>query len=230
VLPERRRILLGAAVFLLVLGCGAVLWSACGFGLSRGTSAVLNVMLEHVPFDRGVRVELTAMPESHERQPGDSVDADTQVILRAEGYPGQAGFGMSLRRDLYLPLVIFLALTLALPLSARNKAKSLAAGVVVIAGVAAGSIYIVVAYLLAQRTGARPLEEPTTVISFLFERWLTPPGNRVIAPLLLALGLGAWFSRREPRARVLNADVAAPVPLAAVPANEAPAPAPTNLR
>lgn len=216
-LPERRRILLGAAVFLLILGCGAVLWTACGFGLSRGAGAVLNVVLEHVPFDGGVRVELTAMPESHERQSGDNVDADTQVTLRAPGYPGQAAFGMSLRRDAYLPLVIFVALTLALPLAAPSKAKSLVAGVVVIACAAAGSIYILVGYLLAQRTGARPLEETNTLISFLFERWLTPPGNRVIAPLLLALGLGAWFSRREPRARVRSAD-----------ASQAPARAPTE--
>ena len=193
---DRGRTLLRIGSFLAVLACGAALSSIMTAAFSSGACTLLNAMLGPARFEKGVRVELEPLPASHVRQPTDNVDADTRAILRVDGYAGQASFGLSLRRDVYLPLFIFLALILALPLRARQKAACLAIGVPLSVGVAAASIHVLVTSLLAEQPATRLPSWQASVARFLFERWLTPPGNRVIAPLLLALALAAIFWRK----------------------------------
>jgi hypothetical protein len=98
---------------------------------------------------------------------------------------------MAARRDSYLPLVLFVALIVAAPLRITRKWLCLALGLPVIAVVTVASLYLFYLYILVHQI---PSVYPTSeawrcVIDFMLERWSTPPGNRVIAPLVLAASL-----------------------------------------
>ncbi len=220
--PERRRLVIELAsflsVFVVVMLVGA--WPSRGVrvGFSRALSATANLALSEVHFGAGVQLQLLPLPASTARQANDNVEADTAVVLRAPGQPGDRRFGMSLRRDAYLPLLIFVALILAAPLGARRKAACLTVGVPIVLCVAIGSVCILVTYLLSQSDGTSIPEWQGDLSSFLFERWLTPPGNRVIAPLLFSAVLGS-LAHKWPVARTLPAGRRTPSSRANAPAS-----------
>ncbi len=205
---EGRRILFGLVTFTLVICVGAWPWAGTRIGISRVMSALANGVFEHVALDAGLQIELVPVAASVVRGDDQNVEEDTRVIIRRPDGTAIGQLGLSLRRDAYLPLLIFGAALLAAPLARRAKLLGLVAGVPFVLCVAVASIWILVTFLSSQQKGTGLVAWQTDVVTFLFERWLTPPGNRVIAPLLLA---AAWCvgSLKRPTAASTNADSAA---------------------
>jgi hypothetical protein len=194
---RERRILARVAIFVGILLLAGWPWGFVRVGFSQSFSALANPVFRQVRFDRGILLQLLPLPPGAVRQPGDNVEADTHIVLRVPGtQAGGARMGMSLRRDAYLPLLLFVALTLVLPLRGRDKARCLAAGVPAVLVVAMASIAIAITFMLSTREGSMIPGWQREVSTFLFDCWLTPPGNRVIAPVIFALALAAYAARR----------------------------------
>lgn len=208
---EGRRILLGLVTFTLVMFVGAWPCDGTRIGFSRVMSALANGVFEHVALDAGLEIELVPVAASAVRGDDQNVEEDTRVIIRRPDGTAIGQLGLSLRRDAYLPLLIFSAALLAAPLARRAKLVGLVAGVPFVLFVAVASVWILATFLSSQQKGTGLVAWQTDVVTFLFERWLTPPGNRVIAPLLLA---AAWSvgSPRRPTTNSINADAAAREP------------------
>jgi len=202
---ELKPTLLRAALFLLLLTAGSWPWSAREIAFSRALSAVSNLAFEVLPLVPGLQIELVPSLTTQERSATENVDADTQLVLRLAGHPGEARLGISLRRDAFLPLMIFVAAILVLPLERRRKLASLALGVPLVLAVAVGSVASLACFVSSRAPSFGMAHWQASLAEFVFDCWLTPPGNRVIAPLLLALGFALrgpgmdWFG--SPRAR-----------------------------
>jgi hypothetical protein len=129
--------------------------------------------------------------------PPENIVADTALVLRLTKYAGQMQVHVSLRRDVYLPLVIFSALVVVAPLPWKRRWWTLGLGSLFILLVGVGSVYVLLANVFSGRVMLAPqLAEvyPVSglwgdVLQFLYDRWLTPPSSRVVGPLLLALGV-----------------------------------------
>jgi hypothetical protein len=185
----RQRAWLRALSFLGLLGVAGWPWAAVEVGFSRAVSALGNVCLGS-PHWGPAQLELVPLgvPSSHGS--GDNVQADTQLVLRLPRPAREARLGLSLRRDAYLPLVIFAAATVVLPLPRRARLCCLALGIPLVLAVAILSLAVLALFLLGRVPGAGVATWQAELCQFLYEIWLTPPGNRVIAPLLLAAVLG----------------------------------------
>ena len=115
------------------------------------------------------------------------------------------GLEVSLRRDSYLPLLLFVALVIAVPLEARRKLRCLAIGVPAMLLLTFAALWLLVAWQFA--FGVRGVYElgatARFVLDLAFRTLLVPPGNRFIAPVLLAAGLiywqGPWRRRTKKR-------------------------------
>jgi hypothetical protein len=181
-----RHTLLRAALFLLLLAAGSWPWSVREIAFSRALSAIGNLCFHAVPIASGTELVLVPLLATPERSATENVDADTQLVLRLAGR--EARLGISLRRDAYLPLSIFVAAILVLPLERRRKLASLGLGVPLVIGVAIASVANLALFVSSQAPGFAVPQWQARLAEFVFDCWLTPPGNRVIAPLFLTLG------------------------------------------
>jgi hypothetical protein len=195
---EGRSWLLRVALFLLLLGASSWPWPVLQTGFSRMLSALANPALGTLQVGNGGRIELVPLEHPAERTAEQNVREDTHVVLRVPGQPGEGRVGISLRRDAYLPLAIFVAAVAVLPVRRRAKACALALGSALIISVAVASVAIMVVYLASRAPGTGIPNWQASLSSFLFDCWLTPPGNRVIAPLLLAAASWLALRRRAP--------------------------------
>ena len=120
---------------------------------------------------------------------------DTSVVLTADGQPGRALLGISLRRDAYLPLLIVLAVVLAAPIPWRRKLRCAGWGLLIELGVTWVALVLLVGSALA--AGLPGLYGPTaTALWDLAARTLLmPPGNRFVIPLGIGIGLALANSR-----------------------------------
>jgi hypothetical protein len=169
--------------------------SAVGFGASNVAFPAVRSLLcdlsnwafELPGLHVDTMVELTPAPPDMPRQAQDQVQTDTVLSISPEGQRS-VRMGLSLRRDVYLPLVVFAALVLAAPLPFRRRAIGLVLGSALTVGVGVASVWVLVEFLIANQWPqfSEASDFSQFVFTFLFERWLTPPGNRVIAPLMLA--------------------------------------------
>lgn len=176
----------GAVTFALLVMLGALPGHGLRFSVSRVLSDISNIALSTASFPGGIQAGLSPLPPDDPVRAGPNIEADARLVLRAPAHGTSATLGLSLRRDVYLPLVIFLAAILALPLAVSEKAVCLGLGVPVVMGVAVASIWLLVARITSELPGAISGDVERALTAFMFERWLTPPGNRVIAPLLFA--------------------------------------------
>lgn len=208
-------------------------WPGVRSGFSAVFCEIVSPVLEEMTFDGQTRITIAPLDET---QPGRSgaeehIVADTALTLRLTQYRGQMQVEVSLRRDVFLPLVLFTAMLLVAPFSWQRRLIAIAAGCTLITLVGIASIQLTLANIFS---GGIPLAPQLSevyevsetwgdVLRFLHERWLTPPGNRVIAPLLLgafawALHIDSWWPRETKRrvaatpsasqvANVLSADV-----------------------
>jgi hypothetical protein len=197
--PKTANWLRAAAIFLGVLAAGAWPSNAMSHSWSRVMSHITNPFLQSPWLADRAHAALSPAPETIARAGADAISADTRLSIRVEDIPSEAEFGLTLRRDSYLPLLIFLAAILATPTRLRTRLSCLAIGVPIIALVAIASVYALVAYVLLHELPQlfSDLAAWRGVLDFVFERWLSPPANRVIAPLLLAAGLLLARSRRD---------------------------------
>ena len=162
-------------------------------GFSRVYCPLANVVLSNLTF--GERGHARMVPLSRiQRRDSDNVTADALVSLTVDGFQGELPLGVSLRRDVYLPLLLaLLVIALSgLSLPRRLVCAAIAAAVVVGAGVAANGL--VAAWTFA--TQLRGLYAPGTAhrrfLELAYSALLSPPGNRFIAPILLGVGLVLW--------------------------------------
>ncbi len=192
---------LATLLFLVVLGCWP--WPALRHGFSAAFADVVSPLLEQITFDGQASVTIAPLPKNRPHVSGEHIVADTALILRLARYSGQMQVELSLRRDVWIPLVLFGALALVAPIPWRRRLATLGAGYALISMTAVGSILILLGNIFSGRLPLAPQLSEVYVVSeawgatlqFLNERWLTPPGNRVIAPLLL--GALAWASHIE---------------------------------
>ncbi len=181
---------------LIVVGC--LPWPGLRHGFSSLFAALVAPLLEQVTFEGQASVSILPLAEDHLHRTSEPIVADSALILKLTEYAGQMQVEVSLRRDVYLPLVLFGAMALVAPIPWRRRLATLGAGFALIALAAIGSLLLLLGNIFSGRLPLAPQLSDVYVVSdtwgailqFLHERWLTPPGNRVIAPLLL--GVLAW--------------------------------------
>jgi hypothetical protein len=195
-----RRWLRAAVVFISIVTVGAWPSKRVARTWSTAMSAVTNPFL-HAPWlAENAHAELSPVLDDAERAATDSIAADTRLRVQVNGVASAAEYGLTLRRDSYLPLLIFVALIIAAPVSALTKLACIVVGAPTIVLMAIGSVHVLVTYVLAHElpTMFADLVERRALLDFVVERWLSPPANRAIAPVLLAAGMvvGRTASRR----------------------------------
>jgi hypothetical protein len=194
------------ATFLLVLALGAWPWPGVQRGFGSALCAIANSTLQQFTLRGYVDIHLTPAIPPPPRGAQDQVETDTYLNIAVRGHAAPMRFGLSLRRDAYLPLVLFVALMSAAPLAPAKRWFGLLLGSAITVVVAALSIWVLVLLLLATEL-PRLYAPPAwwkSILNGLFGLWLTPPSNRVIAPLALA---AAWVALHYPRrADPCNAD------------------------
>lgn len=187
------------AVFVLVLLLGAWPWQPVRHAFSSAFSSVGNLVLAHASFDGRVATRLQPLRLDKPIDPRASsstrnVVPDTALQIHTGPFRPDVELELSLRRDVQLPWVLFSAIVLAAPLQRRKKWLGWAAGSVLIGAVGIASILLLLANVLSGRLTLVPdlaghyqvSRIWGDILQFLLERWLLPPGNRVIAPLFLA--------------------------------------------
>jgi hypothetical protein len=144
----------------------------------------------------GGRARVSPLPEVS-RRIDDHVDADALLVLSVDGFQGTLPFGLSLRRDVYLPWLMLAALLVVAPISTMVRMAA-----PVIAGLIVWASNVGACALLAMWTFATRLRGVYTLspaafrgADFLYGALLAPPGNRFIGPLVLGL-LIVFLDRR----------------------------------
>jgi hypothetical protein len=183
-----------------VLGLVVVLvrWPGVTEGFSAGYRWVANhVLLDHVTFGAIGRARFRA-PTSAEFGTGRNVETDAVMVLRLEGFPAEQTVSMSVRRDAYLPLAIFIVTVLPSPLSWRRKARCLAIGTPVMFLLVLGCLWLATFWIFTREVPVLfnfPARDKAA-LDFFAHALLMPPDNRFLVPLVLAIGLCLWQSRR----------------------------------
>jgi hypothetical protein len=127
---------------------------------------------------------------------------DTRMTLQIEGVAPTHAVRVSPRRLLYLPLVFYLALLIALPLETERRWRALALGLPLLLAAALVSVWITAAWIFMRVPDLVYPASHEPWLSFLYESWVTPLANKFILPLLLvvAISLPAAAPRVEARA------------------------------
>lgn len=186
-------------------------WPGLRSGFSAAFCELISPVLAEMTFDGQTQVTMAPLNETRPSLAGaeEHIVADTALTLRLTKYRGQMQVEVSLRRDVFLPLVLFTAMLLVAPFAWPRRLIAIAAGCTLITLVGIGSIQLTLANIFSGRIPLAPQLSEVYVVSetwgdilqFLHERWLIPPGNRVIAPLLLgafawALHIDSWWPRK----------------------------------
>lgn len=199
-------------------------WPGVRSGFSAAFCELVSPVLEEMTFDGQTQVTIAPLDETQPGQSGaeEHIVADTALTLRLTKYRGQMQVEVSLRRDVFLPLVLFTAMLLVAPFSWRKRLIAIGAGSTLITLVGIASIQLTLANIFSGGIPLAPQLSEVYVVSetwgdvlrFLHERWLTPPGNRVIAPLLLGafawvLHIDSWWPREPQRRAAIPSPIAA---------------------
>ena len=194
------RLALGAALFAALLFLGGWPSAAVARAFSAAYCPLANLLIAHQTFGRGGRARLAPV-DRIQRGDGDNVTADATIALRVDGYQGALPLGMSLRRDVYLPLLILTALLIATPLGLRRRLLGLAVAVPVLLLWSLVVIQILVVWLFATKLAGIYAISPRElrVVDLAYEALLAPPGNRFIVPMVVGIGAIAWQASRPPR-------------------------------
>jgi hypothetical protein len=189
----------GLRVGLVVAFSAACAWPlpSVALAFSRIYCPLANVVLSNLTF--GERGHARTIPLSRiERREGDNVTADALVSLTVDGFKGDLPLGVSLRRDVYLPLLLALLVIALSGLSLRRRLVCAAIAVPVVLGAGVAANGLVAAWTFA--TQLRGLYPPGTAhrrfLELAYSALLSPPGNRFIAPILLGAGLVLWHRLR----------------------------------
>jgi hypothetical protein len=188
-----RTLLRSVGIFLVVFGLGACPWPRVAPAFSAAYCPMANLVLDAHTFGNRGHARLVPLLEI-KRQTSDSVTADAVLSFAVEGFSGALPLGVSLRRDVYLPLLLLLALIVSFPLRARRCMICLGVGIPITLGAGVAANCLVAAWtFLTQLKGVYPPSPVTRGIADLsYRALLQPPGNRFIAPIALGAVLLAW--------------------------------------
>jgi len=196
--PRRWAVSVAAFVAIVIVGA----WPREGVpsAFSKAYCPLANAGLALFVLGEGGRVHLRPRPDTA-RVSGDSVDADTLVVLSVDGFEGELGLGVSLRRDVYLPWLILVALLAVAPISTISRVASPLITAPIVLAASVGAYALLAAWIFSTRlqgvytsSGIEP-----RVAALAQSALLTPPGNRFMAPI--ALGLCLILLDRDRRRR-----------------------------
>jgi hypothetical protein len=195
-----RQVLLALSIFVAIIVMGFTAHRFERHVLALYCS-VANVAVGSMTFDDKLEIALHPAPPDEPHRAQDQVQTDTYLDIVPKGRRSGGRMGLSLRRDVYLPWVLYVALLGAAPVTRRWKALTLAGGTLLIALVGIGSTCALIELLVTSQLKSlpQPSELMQSLLQKFLELWLTPPGNRAIAPILLAaLALAPrWSSLRR---------------------------------
>lgn len=155
-------------------------------------SYVTNAVLDSVTFGKGGHAVLD--PVRPQGSTDENVLADATVLVSVDGFKGNLAFGMSARRETYIPLLILLALVVVAPLPMKKKPLVAAIGIAVVGLLATAGTVLQIFYIFAsQMPSVVTLSAPALrALTFAYQALLLPPSNRVIVPLAVGGALVAW--------------------------------------
>jgi hypothetical protein len=196
-MTARARALLrvGLALALLLLAAWPVPGVALAF--SRLYCPLASAVLAaHIFGERG-HARLQPLP-ALTRRDGDSVTADAQLSLTIDGFAGTIPLGVCLRRDVYLPLLLALAVIACFPIAPRRRlaCAAVAAAITLGAGIAANALVAAWTFATQLRGVYPPGDLRPRILQLAYGALLAPPGNRFIAPIVLGAVLVVATQRR----------------------------------
>lgn len=194
-----RDLVLSAVIFGGILLCAGWPHRAVALAFSTLYCPMANLAMSHHRFGRGGHVRWSPLREIAWR-PGDNVASDAVLALSLEGVAGEMPLGICLRRDVYLPWLILVALLAAIPLSRRARACYLALSVPLVFLTSVGAYGLLIRWtLMTQVKGVYPLSSTGIWLTdFAYGALLAPPANRFIAPLALVALAFAFTTARQP--------------------------------
>jgi hypothetical protein len=187
-----------AAAFLVLLAVAGWPWTALRAAFASAYCATVGAALPSLSFGEGGagHAHVTPAAPTDVRRAGENVTSDAQVELSVDGSPGRARLGVNLRRDAYLPLLILICAIAVAPLRMRGKAICLLAGIPIVLAASFAALAALVGWVFAGGLGP-PETMRSKALDVAVRMLLAPPGNRFIAPLVLAAILILWRLRRE---------------------------------
>jgi len=153
---------------------------------SRGYAPAANLVLDQLSFGEGGRA--TLVPEAGGARAGAAVEQDARLALSVVGYDGQLPFGLSLRRDAFLPCLIVIAALIGAPLPARRKLLCLGVGTATVLALSLVCVYLTAAWLFSSQLTRvyQPSAAWAWALDVMAGALLLPPSNRFALPLVLA--------------------------------------------
>jgi len=191
---DRRSAVLWAGLFVatLLLGGWPRPWVRAGF--SRAYATIANPVLGTLTFGQGGHASLA--PEGKTAVSGAAIEQDARLSLTVDGFEGELPFGLSLRRDAYLPCLLLIALLAGAPLAARRKVLCLAVGTGAVLVLSLVCVALTAAWLF--HTQLQGVYQRGTMggwaLDVMAGTLLLPPSNRFVLPLALGavLVLRSW--------------------------------------
>ena len=194
---DRRQGAARVAGFLLLLGIAGWPWPTVRRAFAAAYCTTAGALLAGASFHGGAgHARLLPAPTKTVRQPGDNVTSDAVVELSLDGNPSHPRLGVNLRRDAYLPLLILVSAIAAAPLRMRGKAICWLIGVPVVLAGSLGALLMLITWVFAGGIGPPDAVQCKT-LDLAVRMLIEPPGNRFIAPLVLAALLVLGRLKRE---------------------------------
>ena len=184
----------------LVLLLGLSPWPDVREAFGAGFRAAANVVLGFVTCDthygRGHATLLAASTPSR-----DGPSWDTLLRLKLDRAPNREEVIVNPRRIAWIPIVLFLALVVAAPVSSRDRWVCLAIGVPIIVLCAIAGLWTTALWLFAQSPGLLRNWAPLQALSvdLGYRALVVPLSNRYILPIVLAGVLLGWRWERRSR-------------------------------
>jgi len=188
-----------AAIFVVIIVAAG--WPHRGLraAATEVFSDLANPILAELRFGKGGgTAQLRPAPIVDVRRPGENVTSDAVLALGVAGYKEEMPFGVNLRREFYLPLVIFSAAVIAAPFSLRRRAMAFVLGFPLALLVCLGSLCATICWLFAyQAPRIFPLSAgQLRVLDTVVGTFLMPSATRFVMPLLIAIGMLAAVRAR----------------------------------
>ena len=192
-----RRLARSALLFLGIVLLGAVPHPWAAPVLNRVEVALVDGGLSCFEFGKGGRARVAPLA-GVSRGPGDNVDADALLLLSVAGFDGDLPFGISLRRDVFLPWLILAAVLAAAPISRIVRLFSPLLAALIVGPASVGAYALLSMWTFTTQVRGVYTASPAALrfTEFAYGALLVPPGNRFIAPLGVGL-LIVFLDRRR---------------------------------
>lgn len=204
----RRRLLTVTAPLALLFVVCAWPWIGLRDAFATGYCLIAANAFDRITFGEGGRARIAASSGEGRVMPAGGVGLapDATVTLSVAGQVGELEIGVNLRRDAYLPLLLFVCLFAATPLRRRNKIHGMMAGgvLVFLASFAALLLLIVWSFCNQSQLVYPSGTFASLLIDLACRLLLAPPANRIIGPAALAallalLGMYRQQRRQQPQ-------------------------------